>query len=73
MTIDIEGGEKAAFEGATEFLREGPGFIFIETKYDERLLPFLNEKGYVTKSVLGADQNAWLERADMEQCLVSLS
>lgn len=74
MKIDIEGHELQAFEGATQFFKNGPCIIFMEMKVvgEEVLTDHLERLGYVVHQTGDADKNAWCSRKDFDQCLANL-
>lgn len=73
MKIDIEGYELKAFEGATEFFKNGPCVVWMELKDDqEGLTNAMQGHGYVVHPTNDHDDNAWCERKDMQECIAHL-
>jgi len=73
MKIDIEGHEQQALAGATEFMKEGPCFVWMELKSNpQEYLKMMQDFGYEVHETHDHDMNAWCERKDLDKCLARL-
>jgi len=73
MKIDIEGSESMALKGGSKFLEQGPCGIWIELLYNrDEVQEILESYGYKMQLYEKMEDNAWYEKADMDECVSRL-